>query len=371
MTACDACLRRAWLLGRLSGHLDLARAQGRRLREVLALAPEALLDALGGADRTSIDAALRAAGLPGQLRAAVAGRGLAVVCAHDDGYPARLRDLDDRPAALFVLAAGGPDVLGRLVGGDLDDGPAAAAVVGTRRASAEGLEIARGLGRGLSAAGVAVVSGMALGIDSAAHEGALAAGGRTVAVLACSADAAYPRRKASLHAAIARAGAVVSELPPGAEPRRWAFPARNRIIAALAGITVVVEAAERSGSLITAELAGDAGREVGAVPGPVLSWRSAGTNALLRDGATLIRDTSDVLDAVLGVELRTAVPAPPGAGVPDHLAPLLRAVGGGADTVDALATTPVEAERVVRGLAELEVLGALRREGPRWIVAAR
>ncbi len=180
---------------------------------------------------------------------------------------------------------------------------AAVAIVGTRRASPEGLEVARTLGRGLAGANVTVVSGLALGVDSAAHAGAVELCGPTMAVLGGGADVPYPTRKAGLYQAILAAdGVIVSEMPPGFRAFRWSFPARNRIIAALAPVTIVVEAAERSGSLITAELALDLGRDVAAVPGPVLSWRSRGTNALLRDGAALIRDVRDALELVLGTE---------------------------------------------------------------------
>jgi DNA processing protein len=225
------------------------------------------------------------------------------------------------------------------------------------------------LGRGLAAAGVTVVSGMALGIDSAAHAGALEAGGPTVAVLAGGADLAYPRSKARLYGAItAGGGAALSEMPPGFNAFKWNFPARNRIIAALAPATIVVEAAERSGSLITADLALQLGREVGAVPGPVVSWRSRGTNALLRDGATLIRDARDALDLVLGIEAADAaisraagesVPPPPG--TTPELLTLLAAVEDGRDTIGALSADAAGAATVRAGLMELELLGLIRR----------
>ena len=232
----------------------------------------------------------------------------------------------------------------------MDDGARAVAVVGTRRASAEGLEVARELGRGLAAAGITVVSGMALGVDSAAHAGALEAGGPTVAVLAGGADRASPASKRALHRELVARHCVLSELPPGFAPHRWCFPARNRTIAALAAATVVVEAAERSGSLITAEVAADLGREVAAVPGSPLAWRSAGTNALLRDGATLVRDARDVLDAVLGVT-RDGRARDRGrgdgstrsrrfAGIDPSLRAVLASVVAGRDTVAALAPTP-------------------------------
>lgn len=375
--ACDVCLRRCWLIARLAGRIEIARHEGRRLREVLALDAETLLTALGGAEREAIADALAADSLPDRLREAAREAGQQVLCRHAPGYPARVLELDDAPAVLFLWAdpvagaAGDDDAQTRLrtlAGGDLHEGPRAVAVVGTRRASAEGLEIARALGRGLSAAGVTVVSGMALGVDAAAHAGALEGGGRTIAVLACGADVTYPKRERRLHGAIAGAGLVLSELPPGVGPRRWTFPARNRLIAALGQMTVVVEAAGRSGSLITAECAADLGREVAALPGPVLDWRSDGTNALLRDGATLVRHTADVLDAVLGLDRPAAdVPA-----LEPRLRAVLHEVAGGRDTVAALAGTADRVERALGDLTELELLGVVRRvPGGRYVVLPR
>jgi DNA processing protein len=365
--ACDDCLRRAWLVARLAGRIELARHERRRLREILALSDDDLLAGVAGEARAGVEAELEALD-PDPMREASAAAELETVCRHGDGYPTRLRDLPDAPAALWV--AGGRDRLELLVGGALVDGERAVSVVGTRRASADGLEVARALGRGLAVAGVTVVSGMALGIDAAAHAGALDGGGRTVAVLAGGADVPYPRRKAALHRAIAHLGCVVSEMPPGARPFRWGFPARNRIIAALSHMTVVVEAAMRSGSLITAEFATDLGREVGAVPGPVLSWRAGGANALVRDGATLVRGARDVLDAVVGVEPATAE-SPRAPALEPRLAAVLEAVGGGADTVARLARGPDEAERALAALTELELLGCVRRAaGGRYVVMA-
>jgi DNA processing protein len=367
--ACDACLRRTWLIARLAGAIELARHERRVLRELLALGDEALIEALGGRGAADVQAEHERFE-PSTLREACADAALEAVCRHEERYPARLRDLADAPAVLFVFAA--RDALGRLarlVGGDLDDGPVAVSIVGTRRASPEGNEIARGLGRGLSAAGVSVVSGMALGIDSAAHGGALGGVTPTVAVLAGGADVPYPASKRALYARIAERGCIVSELPPGFTPFRWCFPARNRTIAALGRMTVVVEAAERSGSLITAEIAADIGRDIGAVPGPVMSWRSRGTNSLLRDGATLIRDARDVLDGVVGVQAPDA--ADPAAGLEPRLASLLRAVAGGRDTVAALAGVPDQAQSTLAALTELELAGRLRRvAGGRYVVVA-
>jgi DNA processing protein len=377
--ACDDCLRRSWLIARLSGAIEIARRERRGLREVLTLPDEALFGLAGAAGGARL-AAEHEALEPESLRHAAEEAGLHAVCRHDAAHPARLHDLPDVPGVLYVAGGGGDPVarLDELAGGPCDAGAGTAAVgvavVGTRRASPDGVEIARALGRDLAAAGVTVVSGMALGIDSAAHEGALDAGGATVAVLAGGADRPYPSSKRTLHRRIREHGCVVSELPPGAKPHRWAFPARNRTIAALAQMTVVVEAAERSGSLITAEIAADLGRDVAAVPGPVLAWRSRGTNALLRDGATLVRDARDVLDAVLGVDGARAALAGGAARVAlePRLESLLSSVADGRDTVAALAGTPDQAQPTLAALAELELRGLLRRlPGGRYVAVPR
>ncbi|HMJ37133.1 MAG TPA: DNA-processing protein DprA [Baekduia sp.] len=371
--ACARCLRRAVLLELLAGRIDVARRRRRPIRDVLALSDDDLLAAVGGDDAPELRRRMEEASLFDLLVTAADGQ-LEVVCRHGSDYPARLHDDRAAPAALFVRGGAGEDDggrarLARLVGDGLAPPPPAVAIVGTRRGSPEGLEVARTLGRGLAAAGVTVVSGMALGVDSAAHTGALEVGGPTVAVLAGGADVPYPRSKARLYGAIiAAGGAVVSEMPPRFQAFKWSFPARNRIIAALAPATIVVEAAERSGSLITAELALELGRDVAAVPGSVVSWRSRGTNALLRDGATLIRDARDALDLVLGVEhaelaVRRAAgeTVPPPADAAPELLALLAAVEDGRDTINMLAPDAAGAATVRAGLMELELLGLVRR----------
>jgi DNA processing protein len=369
-TACDSCLRRTWLVARLAGAIEIARHEKRVLRELLALSDAELIAALGDAAVGDVAAEFQDAD-PAELRTAAAAAGLAAVCRHDAGYPASLRDLRDRPAALFVAAADDP--LGRLaalVGDGAAEAPPAVSIVGARRASPDGLEVARALAAGLTAGGVTVVSGMALGIDSAAHAGALDAGGGTVAVLASGADVPYPASKAPLYRRILESGCAISEMPPGCAPRRWCFPARNRTIAALGRMTVVVEAAERSGSLITAEVAADLGRDVGAIPGSITSWRAKGTNGLVHDGALLVRGPGDVLDAVVGLD-RPATDDP-GAGLSPRLASIMRAVSGGRDTLAALAGTPDQAQTTLAALTELELQGRLRRAaGGRYVVVPR
>jgi DNA processing protein len=366
--ACDTCLRRTWLVARLAGAIEIARHEKRVLRELLALRDDKLIAALGDVAGGDVAAELEAAD-PAELRAAADAAGLAAVCRHDRAYPLFAPYLRDKPAVLFV-AAEAEDPLGRLlrlVGDRKGSGPPTVSIVGARRASPEGLEIARALARSVTAFGVTVVSGMALGVDSAAHAGALDCGAGTVAVLAGGADVPYPSSKRSLYQRILEEGCVVSEMPPGFKPFRWCFPARNRTIAALGHMTVVVEAAERSGSLITAEVAADLGRDVGAVPGPITSWRAKGTNALLHDGAMLVRGADDVLDAVVGLD--RLFDADPGAGLPPRLASLMRAVSGGRDTLAALAGTPDQAQSTLAALTELELKGRLRRAaGGRYIV---
>lgn len=351
MTMCPDCARRAQVLAVVSPYLEHARDERRRLHDVLALGESELVRAVGGR---------RVEELRGRIRAMKASAGPGT-CPHGEGFP-RLALDDATIRGLHV--AGAFERLLQLTG---DDAPSVA-IVGTRRASPEGLKTARELGRGLAAAGVTVVSGMALGIDSAAHEGALDGGGHTVAVLASGADAAYPRSKSALHQRIVDRGVVVSEMPPGTSPRRWGFPARNRIIAAMSQATIVVEAAQRSGSLITAEFALELGREVLAVPGSVRSWRADGTNALIRDGATLVRDACDVLDALLGPEMaerargsaaRTFVAAPPGLDAMSRL--LLTKIEAGTSRSDELVAVGSTREAALAGLAELELLGLVRR----------
>jgi DNA processing protein len=290
-----------------------------------------------------------------EKRHSLEGAGMIAMCAHAEGYPAALRDLCDPPAVLFGL--GRRELLAAL------QGEPVVTVVGTRSPSPYGLEVARALGRGLGASGVPVVSGLAMGIDAGAHRGCLAGGGVPVAVVAGGPDVVYPRRHRRLHERIREAGVVLSELPPGSRPFRWSFPARNRIMAALARMTVVVEAAQPSGSLITADFARDLGRAVAAVPGRVTSSVARGTNNLLRDGAVPVTRTEDVLDELFGAGMRSvpaAVTAPREPG-DEHLRAALRAAERLA-SVDAIARELGWAPPAVRAaLGRLEAQGYLVR----------
>ena len=261
----------------------------------------------------------------------------AVVSRGRQGYPALLKELYDPPARLYLR--GGP--------ADLLDLPAVA-IVGARSCSAYGAQVARELARELGAAGAVVVSGLARGVDGEAHRGALAAGGLTVAVLGCGIDRDYPRAHASLAGRIAESGAIVSEYPPGIEPSPWRFPARNRIVAGLARATIVVEARERSGALITADFALELGRDVFAVPGEITSALSKGTNALLRSGAAPLTDTADVLE-LFGLTAAARSPAAPEA------ADILAHLPATADELVRL--TQRDAGQLAAVLAELELAG--------------
>jgi DNA processing protein len=264
----------------------------------------------------------------------------------DAGYPALLAAIHDPPPSLYLSGAGDTSIL---------DGPAVA-IVGARACSGYGRSVARSLGRELAAAGLVVVSGMARGIDGEAHRGALDAAGRTLAVLGCGIDRIYPAAHGELARRICELGLLVSEYEPGVEPAPWRFPARNRIIAGLCRATVVVEARERSGALITADFALEEGREVLAVPGEITSALSAGTNALLRLGATPVTSAGDVLEA-LGIEAPTsAAPVPHGPTAQG----LLERLRDGPLTADELVRAlAIDAGRASAALIELELAGSV------------
>lgn len=275
--------------------------------------------------------------------------------------PAGLAALADPPPILYVA--------GTLTAAD----GVAVAIVGSRAATGYGTHVATELARGLARHGATVVSGMATGIDSAAHDGCLAAGGRTVAVLGCGVDVAYPAGSERRMAAIRTHGAVVSEYPMGTRPRAAFFPRRNRIIAGLAVATVVVEAQARSGASITARLAMELGREVCAVPGNITSSRSAGANRLIRDGAHLVQSVADVIATLPpAVQAYLTPPVTRGAaaaGDGGAVDPLVAALTGGERRVDELAAlTHTAAPALLAHLTELELLGAIRRtEGGGYI----
>jgi DNA processing protein len=349
--ACAECLRRSWLLAALGPYVEKVAtgSVGRRSPELLRLDNEDLVEVVAPNDGRRMLTALEAR--DGEWFAAkLADADCWAICRHDDRYPPGLADATDAPWAL--IGRGDRTLIEGL------EPEAAVTVVGSRRASGYGRQVAQDLSRELATAGLIVVSGLAFGIDACAHRGALEGGGPTIAVLGCGADRSYPAAHRGLWAKVAENGAVVSELPPGATPWRWSFPARNRVMAALAGMTIVVEAAARSGSLITADLAAELGRDLGAVPGPVTSRASAGPNELLAGGACVVREAQDVLDAMLGAGVR---PVPRGGPALDpEQAAVLAAVEAGATSADAVAlATSLTAAGAATALTRLELLGYL------------
>ena len=307
--------QRLWPALRTSGGLDA----------LLSSSELDLSRLLGSTDRAR--AVLKAPDDPQALHwaADIERSGIRIVTAFDEEYPRLLRETPDPPFVLYAL--GRVDRL-RLP---------AVAVVGSRDATRYGRDAASRLARELSQAGVAVVSGFARGVDAAAHEAALEGPGGTIAVLGCGLDVDYPRENGRLKQRLAADELLVSEYPPGTEPRPQNFPIRNRIIAGLSSGVVVVEASRRSGSLITARLAADFGRDVFAVPGSIFSETSSGAHELLRDGAILCRGAEDVLAELF-----------PSVGVPAH-APVAGAVPAELST---------EARRIFEALTREESLSA-------------
>lgn len=348
-------------------HLFLSLLQARVGRSLVSrfggLAPEAVLEAtfseLAGKKGASEKAArafdeLQRTFDPLAVEARLAARGIEAVTLADDGYPGPLRNAPDPPPALYV-------------DGEVPE-TASVAVVGSRRASATGLETARALGLALSERGVCVVSGLALGVDAAAHEGALEAGGPTVGVLGCGIDVVYPRTNRALFDSVRRHGALVSEYYLGEAPLAWRFPARNRIIAGLAATVVVVEAPEHSGALITARHALDAGREVWAVPGPPGVRECRGSNGLLADGAGVLWDIPEFVGAVAPQPGEGRATGDSGlkvpAGLPESEAAVLSGVGLEPRGVDAVARrSGVAMQGVLTALALLELKGFVSRDG--------
>jgi DNA processing protein len=294
---------------------------------------------------------------------------IAVITRACDGYPAQLAAVPSAPETLYVR--------GRL----LADDALAVAIVGSRRATPYGLEVAEQLGAALGARGITVVSGLARGIDSAAHRGALESGGRTIAVLGSGVDVIYPPENRRLAGRIIEAGAMVSQFAPGTRPLPHHFPERNRVIAGLTLAVVVVEAAEKSGALITAGFAAELGREVMAIPGRVNSPESRGAHRLIQDGAALVQDAEEVI-AALPARWQACVKVPTGKDTRGGTAPapaergdsgrVLAALGEDPVTIDdVIERSGVAAGRATALLLELELAGRVRQlDGKRFARAA-
>lgn len=271
----------------------------------------------------------------------------------DPDFPRALLDLPGPPPVLYFT--GRRELLNR----------DAFAIVGSRSATAQGKDNAKAFARALSDAGLTVVSGLAVGIDGAAHEGALAGASSTLAVVGTGLDRVYPARHRMLAHRIAEQGGLLSEFAPGTPPLERNFPRRNRLISALSRGVLVVEAALRSGSLITARYAGEQGRDVFAIPGSIHSPLSKGCHKLIREGAKLVETAQDILE-----ELGLATPATPDAvdGAPDDSGAVLGALGGDPADLDTLvARTGLSAEDVIVELTGLELAGAVAAlPGGRW-----
>lgn len=347
-------LRSAPGIGDVAGRLLVERFGG--AAAVLATPPDTLVAAGCPAEAAAALAAAEVRDAACAELARIVAADARVIPLDAPEYPSALREVHDAP--LYLIARGGA----------LDECPAIA-VVGSRRATSYGREVARRLAEGLAHAGVTVVSGLARGVDGAAHEGALAARGRTVAVLGSGIDVVYPREHADLARRIVETGTLLSERPVGTMPLPGNFPARNRILAGMTRGTIVIEAAERSGSLITARLANECGREVFAVPGRVDSPLSFGAHLLIRQGATLVRDLDDVLAEIAPALRARAGDAPRTAG---EAAPAADAATG--RVVELLRNGPASIDELIAGvgssaaetlaiLLDLELQGAVRQVG--------
>jgi DNA processing protein len=370
--ACTYCLRRSRLLAWLSSRLDYRSKDRERLIELLALGDEDLLRAVGGKRWEELKA--RYAGFdPDEEIEPV--EGVERVCRHDRAYPRALRD---GQAPQMLRVAGGVARLGELTTAPV------VAIVGSRQATDYGMEMAKSLARGLAASGVTVASGLDDGIAVAAHAGAMEVERGSVAVLPGGLDTACPARRRTLYARLTAVGCAVAELPCGSRVRRWCYTARAQTLARLAALTIVVEADEEPGELLSAQLAQTLGRTAAAVPGRVTSPVSRGTHALLMAGAQLVRGPEDALELLYGpgtserpgTSEQPGVPSQPqvtkGRPREEELEPRLQAmleqVGAGRDTPDKLTGADGDAGEVLMALSELELRGLLARgDGGRYV----
>ena len=364
--ACAECLRRSWLLAQLSGPLDLCARDRARLLALLELEDGRLMDALAGRRRQEIGERHRCF----EARELPCEPGVETTCRHRRGYPAGLRG---RCAPPMLSVAGTAARLARLTSAP------AVAIVGTSAASDYGMETAAGLARGAAACGLTVVASLGDGIAAAAHAGALEAGGASVAVMGGGLGVSCPTRRRALYARVVQRGCAVSELPDGCPGRRFGPRASERIVAGLAQLVVLVEADDTPGDLATARIALALGRPLAAVPGRVTSRVSRGANALLKEGAGLVRGPQDVLDLLhargAGATRRESPSRARRALGGAHLEPRLRAVldriGCGCDTPDELARAGLEPGEVLLALSELELMGLIARgDGGRYVPRA-
>jgi DNA processing protein len=357
--ACDECLRRTWLLERLSGHINRVR---RVLCELLEADDDHLIRATAGKSLPDILSEYRSwdRHRADQARACATAAGLDLLCCCEKQYPQRLLSLD-RSVPRVLHIAGGFERFLELCEGD------AIAIVGARRCTSYGRTVAHRLAADLAGVGVTVVSGMAAGIDSAGHDGALSTSGNTIAVMPGGANVSYPASARSLHRRIIERGVAISELGPGMPARAWTFRARNRIVVGLCAAVVVVQARRDSGSMRTAMQAITLRRGLGAVPGQIDLGPSEGPHVLIRDqGARLIGSSRDVLDLLglpetLGQAHRTAAGKRPQMSEPQRQ--ILVSIADGVNTAAGIAATGRPATDLLKDLAQLELMGCIRR-GP-------
>lgn len=388
MNACTDCLLRSVLQNEAIGFAERSMLPPDRARELLSLSPDEIIDRLSASER---DVSESVAARVDQIREGPEFRRTWCACRHDGSYPAEFFNLAQPPWVLFGI--GDTEMLRGLTTHH------GVAIVGARRASAYGREVAYGLGRDLAAAGMTVISGMALGVDGAAHRGALQINGRTIAVLAGGPDRPYPRSHRLLYEQVIEHGAVLSERPPGSRAQRWGFPARNRLIAALSLKTILVEGTERSGAMHTVGFAEELGQTAVAVPGPVTSPLSAGPNKLLFDqGGGIVRNARDVLDQIYLVDetlteptcagsatvkhaspppaLSPPQPPPVAETLPPHVRAVYQCVRTGESTPSAIGAELAELapRKIVTALGELELAGYVERDergGYRTCLGAR
>ncbi len=382
-SACTECLRHSWLLALLGTRLGYHARDRSRLLALLALDDEQLIQAIGGRRRRELRE--RHARFNPDHLDLHASPGVETICRHCHGYPRGLVEACERAPWMLHVAGGAARRLQAL------SASPTVAIVGSRRATDYGMEMARDLARGLSASGVTVAGSLADGIAVAAQEGALEAGGETLAVLDGGLDVACPARRRALHKRLLATGCVLAELPCGYGPRNWCYPARERTVVGLAQLTIVVEADEDQGELQGARIARALGRTVAAVPGRVTSPVSRGTHALLMEGAALVRGPGDALEllyagtqprdphvlpgAKRGTGAQRSTGAQPGTSATPRtvvLEPRLQAtleqVGAGYDTPAKLSAAIADAGEVLLALGELELMGLLTRgDGGRYV----
>jgi DNA processing protein len=354
--ACSGCLRRSWLLSQLSAPLDFQFRNVERLTDLLELSDEHLLNAVGGRRREELAAGyarFEAHDLPPT-------NGAQTVCRHRSQYPRLLRDAGS-PAMLNV--EGGVARLAELTAAPT------VAILGATHASDYGVEMAKSLARGLAASGVTIAGGLCDGIEVAAHAGALEVNGATIAVLSGGLDGGPPAKRRSLYERLRHSGCGVAELPRGSEARRWGRLAGQRIIVRLAQLVVVVEAREHPGDLAGARIARALGRPLAAIPGRVTSPAASGTNALLLNGAHLVRGPADALELLCGPDAKLAsarTESPPK--LDTTLQATLERVGEGRDTPEKLTREGGDCGAILLALSELELMGMLTRgDGGRYV----